>query len=72
MDSKRHGDKVRARYGMQEKPIGCRAAVVSKRGDWSWMKKVLHLTGWKDNLAIIKKHWLGDPPPPRGKTKHAR
>ena len=44
---KKIGDAARANTGAKKQKLRLRAGVIEKRGDWSWLKHILNLTGWK-------------------------
>ena len=45
--SKKKGDKLRAKKAAAKMRMKSRGAPLRKRGDWSWYKAILNLTGWK-------------------------
>ena len=51
-DSHRPGDQKRAKWGKSKRRMKFRAAPVQKRGDWSWHKQCLNMTGWKPEGAL--------------------
>ena len=54
-DSDRPGDKQRAEWGRQKRPMRTRGALLQERADWSWHKCLLGLCGWAGEGALLRR-----------------